>query len=139
MRPLSIPDGLRIVCSMTTVDGATRLMKSLDEHNKFWTQDMERSGVEPVLMTVMRELAGIVGQAPVMLCVGSLTQNVDHGKETYDADGHVIWPEKANMYDVTVITDRLIVGTWGHIGEDGLSIEREPRQSKHGGTSQASY
>ncbi|MET1086947.1 MAG: hypothetical protein ABWY04_07485 [Arthrobacter sp.] len=115
---------------MTTEEGASRLMKSLGEHNKFWTQDMEKSGLEPALMTVMRELASIVGEAPVMLCVGNLVHNVDHGKETYDADGNVVWPEKPNQYDTIVITDQLVVSTWGHISEDGLSVERETTSVK---------
>lgn len=110
---------------MTTEDGATRLMKSLGEQNTFWTQDKDRSGLEPALMTVMRELASIVGEAPVMFCAGNLFRNVDHGKETYDANGKVVWPEKPNQYDATVITDRLVVTTWGHITDDGLSINRE--------------
>jgi hypothetical protein len=110
---------------MTTVDSSMRLMKALGEDNKTWNQDTEDYGLEPALMIVMRELAAIVGEAPVLLCVGNLTHNVEHGKEIYDADGHIIWPEKPNMYDVTVITERLLVGTWGHISEDGLSVERE--------------
>lgn len=110
---------------MTTEDGATRLMEAFAKHNKFWKQDMEKSGIKPALVTVMRELANIVGEAPVMLCAGNLVHNVDHGKETHDADGNVVWPEKPNQYDAIVITDRLVVETWGHISADGLSIERE--------------
>lgn len=95
---------------------------------------MENSGVEQALMTVMRELTGILGEAPASLCIGSITHNIDHNNRTYDAEGQLVWPEKANMYDATVVTDRLIVGTWGHISEDGLSVERETtevRARKH--------
>lgn len=115
---------------MTTVDGATRLMKSFAEHNKFWTQDMERSGIEPALMTVMHELASIVGGSTATLCIGNILHNVDHRDAVRDEEGHIVRPDRPNMYEATVITDRLIVGTWGHISLDGLSVERETTEVK---------
>jgi hypothetical protein len=122
---LSNPTRLLYVGQMTTEDGALRLLKSFAEHNKFLRQDVEKSGLEPALMMVMSELVGVLGDAPAMLAIGNVIHNVDHASRTFDAEGQVIWPDKPNMYDATVITDRLIVTTWGRISEDGLSIERE--------------
>ena len=115
---------------MTTADSSTRLMKSFGEDNITWIQDTEDYGLEPALMIIMRELAVIVGEAPVMLCAGNLIHNVDHANRRFDAAGHEIRPEKPNLYDFTVITDRLVVTTVGHISEDGLSVERETTSVK---------
>ncbi len=115
---------------MTTADSSTRLMKSFGEDNITWIQDTEDYGLEPALMIIMRELAVIVGEAPVMFCAGNLIHNVDHANRRFDAAGHEIRPEKPNLYDFTVITDRLVVTTVGHISEDGLSVERETTSVK---------
>lgn len=110
---------------MDTDEGATRLMKAFGEDNSTWTHDIEKFGLEAALTTVMRELVGVIGDATARLCVGGIFHNVDHDNRTLDAEGQIVWPDRPNLYDAVVVTDRLMTTTWGHISDDGLTVERE--------------
>lgn len=67
------------------------------------------------MLDVVVEFLPMLGTQSALLCIGSFSHEV--GK---DADsGEYVSPDEPNNYDMTVISDRLIISAWGYLKESG--------------------
>ena len=100
---------------METSARSTQLNDQLEAHSISWGEAIDSLGYGPRLDPILDELTAIIGDEVPALACGSLSHNVDHDKRELDDSGNVIFPDQPNLYDVIVVTDRLIILTWGYL------------------------
>lgn len=110
---------------METSARSTQLNDQLKAHSISWGEAIDSLGYGPRLAPILDELNSIIGDELPALACGSLSHNIDHDKLELDDAGKVIRPDQPNLYDVIIVTDRLIILTWGHLRDGSPTPDRE--------------
>ncbi|MDQ0922476.1 hypothetical protein QF038_000984 [Pseudarthrobacter sp. W1I19] len=101
----------------TTTDA---LMEHFAADNKYWATDVADKGLADPTRQALTELGSTIGSQSPLLCVGGVSLDV-----TPSPEGATSGADYPYLYDLTVVTQQLIVNAWGWIRGAEKELDRE--------------
>lgn len=115
---------------------AVRLLRGFSMDSRDWEVTVTNWKLEPLLLGVMSELSEIVGKQEPLICIGDIAHDISEWVEAWKLenpdtpDTRPLEEWFPNQYSATVVTEKLIVNTWGTISRDSDVIWPEVTQVK---------
>ncbi|ALE05493.1 hypothetical protein AL755_08405 [Arthrobacter sp. ERGS1:01] len=113
-----------------------RLLRQFSLDSREWEDTVTKWKLEPILLEVMGDLAEILGTQETRLCTGAISHDINEWDEA--GKPRLLWDEapvreKApwfpNSYEAIVVTEKLIVQTWGCISGSLDAVHPEATQT----------